>query len=198
MFRALVATATLLAAAAPALAGGTAPTPTQTPVQIVPVAAGTDWTGAYAGLQFDLLDGEATIGGGLGGQAFGLFGGYRHDFGSFVLGGEIDYMVGEVSPDLGGPSLDVDSLLRLGLEAGYDAGPALIYGTLGFARMEVSVAGFSLDADGMFYGIGVDYALSERVTLGAELLRHRFENFGGAPGNDLDATSFGINIAYRF
>ena len=198
MFRAVLATATLLAAAAPALAGGTAPTPTPTPVQIVPVAAGADWTGAYAGVQLDLLDGEANIGGGLSGEAFGLFGGYRHDFGSFVLGGEIDYMVGELSPDIGGPSVDVDALIRLGLEAGYDAGPALIYGTVGFARMELSVAGLSRDADGIFYGIGVDYAVSDRVTLGAELLRHRFESFGGVPGNDLDATTFGINIAYRF
>ena len=182
--------------AAPVFAGGTTPAPAPAPA-IVPVAAGADWTGAYAGLQYDTLDGDAVIGGALDGDAFGLFGGYRHDFGTFVLGGEIDYMVGDLSP-VAGPSLDVDALLRLGVEAGYDAGPALIYATVGWAQMDVSVAGIGLDFDGTFYGIGIDYAVSERVTIGAELLRHDFNDINNVPGNDLDATSFGINVAYRF
>ncbi len=164
---------------------------------MISVAPGTDWTGAYAGLQYDILDGDAVIGGALDGDAFGLFGGYRHDFGTFVLGGEIDYMVGDLSPTVG-PGLDVDGLLRLGVEAGYDAGPALIYGTLGYARADISAGGANIDFDGTFYGIGIDYAVSERVTIGAELLRHQFDDINGIAGNDLDMTSFGINVAYRF
>ena len=195
MIKALIASAAVLVAA-PALAGGTAPAPASAPA-VVPVAATSDWTGAYAGLQFDLLDGDAAIGGALDGDAFGLFGGYRRDFGTFVLGGEIDYMVGEMSP-VAGPSIDVDALLRLGVEAGFDAGPALIYATVGWAQMDVSVAGLNFDFDGTFYGIGVDYAVTDRVTIGAELLRHDFNDINGIAGNDLDATTFGINVAYRF
>jgi opacity protein-like surface antigen len=195
MLRSLLASAAILAAA-PALAGGVAPLPAQQPVEIVPVAATSDWTGAYAGLQVDLFDGTAVLGGDFEGNAFGLFGGYRHDFGTLVIGGEIDYMVGELDFALGG--LDVDSLVRLGLEVGYDAGPALIYATVGLAQLEVSQGGASGDGDGLFYGLGIDYMVSDRVTLGAEILRHEFDDFNNLPGNNLEATTFGINVAYRF
>lgn len=195
MFKAILASAAVFGAT-PALAGGTAPAPAPAPV-VVSVAPTADWTGAYAGLQYDFLDGDAVIGGALDGDAFGLFGGYRHDFGTFVLGGEIDYMVGNLDPVVG-PGIDVDGLLRLGVELGYDAGPALIYGTFGYAWTDVSAGPVSIDFDGSFYGIGIDYAVSERVTLGAELLRHRFDDINGLAGNDLDLASFGLNVAYRF
>jgi outer membrane immunogenic protein len=196
MYKALLATAAILVGA-PAFAGGTAPAPAPAPM-IVPVAATSDWTGAYAGLQLEMLDGSAALGGGFDGDTFGLFGGYRHDFGSFVLGGEIDYMNGQLSQAGGSGSLDIDSLVRIGLEAGFDAGPALIYGTVGMAMLDVSVGPVSRDANGTFFGIGVDYLLSDRVTLGAEILRHDFSDFADIPGNDIEFTTFGVNIAYRF
>ena len=196
MMKALLASAAVLVAA-PALAGGTVPAPAPAPV-VVPVAAGTDWTGAYAGLQYDFITGNAVNGGDFDGDAFGLFGGYRHDFGTWVLGGEIDYMVGEIATTDGLATLDIDSLVRFGLEAGYDAGRALIYGTVGYTMMEASVGPQSGDGDGIFYGLGVDYLVSDRVTLGAEILRHDFSDFNGAPGNDLDFTTIGINVAFRF
>jgi hypothetical protein len=43
----------------------------------------------------------------------------------------------------------------------------------------------------------VDYALTRRITLGAEILEHRFENFSGS-GIDLDATTVNARIAFRF
>ena len=161
------------------------------------LSSGADWTGGYVGLQYDIVDAEAVIGGALDGDAFGLFVGYRHDFGPVVLGIELDYMVGSLTA-APGTSFDMDSLVRLGIEAGYDLGPALVYGTVGHAQMELSFGPTQLDFGGLFYGIGIDYAVSERVTLGAELLRHDFNDINGIPGNDLDATTFGINVAYRF
>lgn len=195
MFKAFLATATVLVAA-PALAGGMAPAPAPAPVVVTPAAATADWTGAYAGLQYDLFDGNAVIGGDFDGNVYGIFGGYRHDFGTFVLGGEIDYMIGSL--DFPITDFDVDGLLRVGLEAGYDAGPALFYATVGYANLDLSLGGVGLDGDGLFYGIGVDYRVSDRVTVGAELLHHQFDDFNNLAGNDFDFTSIGINVSYRF
>lgn len=187
--------AVLLLGASPALAGGATDAPVPAPVALAAPSA-SDWTGGYIGLQVESLDGSSPFGGSFDGQTFGLFGGYRHDFGSIVLGGEIDYMVGEITQ--GAASIDVDSLLRLGVDLGYDAGPALIYATAGFARLEASAGAASGDDSGSFYGIGADLRVSDAVTVGLELLRHRFEDFDGTAGNDVDFTTIGINVAYRF
>ena len=195
MIRSLLVTTALLAAG-PALANGFEPAPAPAPAVVVPVAAGTDWTGAYAGLQYELGSGTAVNGGDFDVDAYGIFGGYRYDFGSYVLGGEIDYLMGEF--DFNGTALDVDSLLRIGVEAGYDAGPALIYATVGYAHLEVSNGGSSGDGDGYFYGLGLDYLIAPNITLGAEILHHEFQDFLSTAGNDFDFTTFGINVAYRF
>ena len=92
-------------------------------------------------------------------------------------------------------TLDVDSLLRVGIELGYDVGPALIYATVGYARLDLSAVGVTADGDGVYYGLGVDFMVSDSVSLGIELLRHDFDNFNG---NSYDITSVGLNIAYRF
>ncbi|PWK59951.1 outer membrane protein [Roseicyclus mahoneyensis] len=199
MYKTLLASAAILAAA-PAFAGGTAPAPAPAPAPVIvtPTSVGVDWSGPYIGLQYDMIDGSAVVGGGFDGDAFGLFGGYRHDFGRFVLGGEIDYMVGSLDFAVPPFNVDVDGLLRVGIEAGYDAGRTLIYGTLGYVDLDLNIGGISIGDDGFFYGIGIDYLVTDNITLGAEILRHEFSNFAGVAGSNLDVTTFGINIAYRF
>jgi opacity protein-like surface antigen len=198
MSRILIPALVLALLSTPALATGyVSPAPAPAVVPVAP-APGTDWTGAYGGLQYEFLDGVTGAGTDFEGDLYGLFGGYRYDFGDYVLGGEIDYMTGEFRPATGGPALDIDSLLRVGVEAGFDAGRALIYGTAGYASMEASLGPITGDGDGVFYGLGIDYLVTDNITLGAELLRHEFRDFNSTPGNDFEFTSFGINVAYRF
>ena len=193
----------LVMAAAPALAGGMAepqpepvvvPTPTSAPV-------GYDWTGPYVGAQLEY--GDVTVEDGAGtevddgtGALYGLFGGYRYDFGNVVLGGELDLNAADIDlPRRVAGSLD--AVYRAGLEAGFEAGPTLIYGTLGYAYAEVRSDGVDLDDDGYFFGVGVDYAVTEQITVGGEVLQHEFEDFDGT-GLDIDATTIGVNAAFRF
>lgn len=198
--------------AAPAFAGGYSYSPAPEPVVAAPVAQAApswDWTGAYVGLQYDkIFDGTYTAGGtdsDVNGQVYGVFGGYRHDFGRFVLGGELDYMVGEGSIDapaqIGGKfDVDVDHLVRLGLEGGYDFGRFLLYGTVGYADIKITDdTNSSVSSNGYFYGVGADYLVSDNFVVGAELLQHKFDDFGGvASGDELDLLTFGINISYKF
>lgn len=192
--------------AAPAVAGGyVAPaTPAPAPYSPPPVA-GTDWTGFYAGGQVDFLRGtlsQGALNAELDGHLIGGFVGYRYDFGTIVLGGEVDYMTGNGAQSFVGSSLDVDydSLLRVGVELGYDTGAMLGYVSVGYVDLDVSpsAGGPSSSGDGVFVGVGIDYMISDSVTIGGETNFHRFEDFGGVTGLDLEALTIGLNLAFRF
>lgn len=197
--------ATLIAPAA-AFAGGVAPTPAPAPAPVVaPIApVGTDWTGAYGGIQLEYgdIDADTTAGADVGdgdNAVYGVFGGYRYDFGNVVVGGELDLNFADIDlEDAAGTNVgNIESIYRLGAEVGYDAGPALIYATAGVAQATAELGGTDYDDNGYFYGAGVDYLVTDQITLGAEVLQHEFEDFDST-GNDISATTFGINAAFRF
>lgn len=187
--------------ALPALAGGPAnvvPEPVPTPAPVVaPVDTGGEWGGFYvgAGLGYGdvgssttTLDGSGILG--------GVQAGYRYDFGKAVVGGELEYDVTGI--DLGTTAGDqLDSVARLKAMAGADLGRTLVYGTAGYAYADASVGGGTLSDDGWFAGLGADYALSDRLSVGGEVLAHRFNDFD-ASGVDLDTTTAKARINLRF
>lgn len=193
-----VAVAILTTGATAAFAGDTdAPIITTTPPApttpaFVP-ARGNDWTGFYAGGSLgyadvtedsDVFDDD--------GFTYGIHGGYDYDFGTFVLGGEV-----EISGfDISGAGTDVDSVSRLKVRAGYDAGDFLPYFTTGIAQLDTS-GGLSGDDTGAFYGVGLDYAFTDDIRIGGEILEHEFDNFDGSD-LDFDATTVSLRIAYEF
>ena len=171
------------------------------PIAAPPVAVGTDWTGLYGGVQIEYGDAQIDDDAGNAfddgnGALYGVFGGYRYDFGSFVLGAELDLNAADIDLD-GSFNGSIDTVHRLGLEAGFDAGPALVYGTVGAAQATATSNGAEFSDTGVFYGVGVDYLLTDRVTVGAEVLQHQFDDFDGT-ALDVDVTTFGINAALRF
>lgn len=151
-----------------------------------------DWTGFYTGLQLGYADADGP--GALDGdnETYGFHVGYDYDFGKYVIGGEIDYDETDIS--LGGGAASVDSVARLKVKGGYDLGDTLIYATAGAARADTSVG----DETGPFAGVGVSYKVTDRYTVGAEVLHHQFDDVGGLAGNDVDATTFTIRGSLRF
>ncbi len=197
-----IASMTVLAAfASPALAGGPTeviPEPVIAPAPVpAPVNTGGEWGGFYAGAGLgygdissstDTLDGDGILG--------GLQAGYRYDFGTAVVGGELEYDITDIS--LGATAGDqLNSVARLKAMAGADLGRFLVYGTAGFAHADADVGAASLSDDGWFAGLGADYALSDRLTVGAEVLTHKFDDFD-ASGIDLDATTAKARVNLRF
>lgn len=188
----MIAAVAVTAVAGPALAGSYEPAPAE-PVVATPAPApaytGSDWTGAYAGGQLGYGDLEAGDTDG-DGTIYGAQAGYDYDFGSFVLGGELAYSGVEDDFFEAG---DVDSLTHLKLRAGYDAGPALIYGVVGGAHMETDAG----DDNGYVLGVGTDYKVTDTITVGGEYLYHKFEDFDDS-GVDVDGGTLAARVNYRF
>lgn len=173
-----------------AFAGGLAD-PVVEPVIVEPVApvAVSDWTGFYAGLQFgqgevSTAASEAT----LDFDAYGLHAGYLYDFGQFVAGAEIDYN------ELDAGFETTADMLRLRGRLGYDLGRFLPYATLGAARMSSG----DVAETGVTYGLGADFKVTERISLGAEYSWNQFDI--DIPDGEVEANYdfLQLRAAFRF
>lgn len=197
---ALAAAAVTMTAGAAMAGGYTPPIVEEVPVVIAPapIASG-DWTGFQAGLQFGFGSTKAT-----GWQdsttsfdedlkSYGLHAGYDHDFGTFVLGGELDYN-----------KLDVDNvddkadLTRLRLRAGYDMDRFMPYVTVGAARVSGNYMGESFKDTAATYGIGAEFKATDRITIGGEYSYQKWKDVGDLDGLDVDASMFQVRASYRF
>ena len=186
-----LASAAVLASSAFAGAAfaGSLSEPVIEPVMTAPVPApnlGGDWTGFYTGLQLGYSEADTNFGVDGDNGSYGFHAGYNYDFGRFVLGGELDYDKTDIDLDdaAGVTQGSIDSVARAKIKGGYDLGNTLIYATGGYARADTSIG----DEDGAFYGIGMDYKITEQYSVGAELLEHKFDDVGGVSGADADVT----------
>ncbi|MEM5474962.1 outer membrane beta-barrel protein [Pacificibacter sp. AS14] len=189
-----LASASTLAFAVPALAGSYDPAPVEAPVVVVPVqqTADADWSGFYGGLSAGYGWGE-DIADEADDATYGLFGGYNYDLGNWVLGGELEY----AKTDLENDDSSIDDMTRLKLRAGYDLGKVVVYGIVGANYANATIDGTDYSDTGVSYGIGADYALSDAVVAGFEVLQNDFNEFDDS-GEDLSAATVGAKIAYRF
>ena len=199
MFRYLTLTALGTTLAAPAFAGSLDYTPpperpvvVQTPAPVLEPLS--DWTGAYAGAQLGYGMGEAADE-----DADGLLGGlhlgYNYDFGTLVLGGEIDHDFASV--DLENDLGSIDNITRAKLKLGADLGNTLLYGTGGAAWAEADVDGDSLNDQGYFVGAGATYKVSQSLSVGGEYLYHAFDDFDDSDA-DVDLSTVTARVSYNF
>lgn len=164
-----------------------APAPIVTPV----VTNVSDWSGFYAGLQYGQGDADVSFDGDSVSDdfdAYGLHAGYNRDFGQFVLGGELDY--NRIDLDDAGEG----DLVRLRGRAGYDLGRFLPYVSLGAAHVETD----DLSDTAFTYGIGADFKVTERVTVGAEYTRQDFDGVNDVSSFDVDSDMVQLRASFRF
>lgn len=219
--RTLLTAGAALIVAAPAFAGGFAePIVTPAPAAPVvvapaaPVAASGDWTGFYVGGQLGfgnltIDDGDdATDDEDFDGALYGLHAGYMRDFGRVVVGAELDFDGTQIVIDeeVEGDTVDlasVGSVARAKLRVGYDAGRFLPYLTAGVAQARINAEEEAIEPlledsyDGRFIGIGAAYQLNDRFMVGAEVLRHNFEDTP-VESFDTDVTTATLRASIRF
>lgn len=183
-----------------AYAGGYTAPVEPAPVVVAPVVAETpayNWDGFYAGLQYgqgsaelDGLDDVDT-------EGWGVHGGYTRGFGNWILGGELDY--NKVSLDEGDLDGEGD-LWRLRGRAGYNMGQFQPYLTAGVAHISTDEDALDISETGWTYGVGVEYLVSQKFSVGLEYTRSDFSDvIEGSNGDvDLDTDLVSIRGSYRF
>ncbi len=182
--------------ALPAHAGAPTP-PAADPVVAEPVmtpapAMARDWTGFYLGGRLGYVDLGRDVRGD--GALGGVHAGYLQDFGNgFAAGVEASYDRGN-SVGITGTDLSLREVGRIGARAGVTTGDFFIFGTAGAARARVPGLG---SETGPFGGIGVEYALTDNVLLGGEVLYHRFSSFADSPLG-VSATTAQARVSFRF
>ncbi|WP_107496983.1 outer membrane beta-barrel protein [Thalassobius sp. I31.1] len=138
-----------------------------------PAVESRSWTGFYVGAQYSTAKWDDIFSSDSGKyNSAGIHAGYLHDFGSLVLGSELEYSTGTSS--IGGSNDDLDTF-SLKAMAGYDLGSFMPYAVAGAAK-------FSWDDDQLnsnFYGVGVAYEATDHIRLGLEYLAYDLDEADG-------------------
>ncbi|WP_225026499.1 outer membrane protein [Xinfangfangia pollutisoli] len=202
MSRQVAAVAALIIAAAPALAGGPvlAPedgAPLPPPLIQDPIA---DWSGFYAGLGYgkigvSLADGLDDLD--LDGAAAGGFAGINAQKGHLVYGVELTYAK-TMEASVEGADTSSAPLIELSGRLGYAWRDALVYARLGVASTEFDVDGASHRFNGLAYGIGLDYQISDHMALGVSYTEYDLSSGGSGAGFSARPSVIGLRISMRF
>lgn len=218
MFKNILLTTAIVSLAAPAIAGGMSEPVITAPAAVAPVrTAASDWTGFYVGGQLGTLRADTeflatefdptapagdTVDVEVDGSFAGIHAGYMYDLGSLVVGGEFDFDAidfDDITATYNGTSVTEsaegsdDTVARLKLRAGYDAGRFLPYATAGVARIDSG----DENTNGSFYGAGVAFAATDSILVGGEILQHKFDDAFDS-GTDIDIISISLRASYKF
>lgn len=150
-------------------------------VLATPAVQAADWTGAYVGGlaslsnsgDVDYFDDGVLFSGPwpVEGTQYGGFAGYNMAFGTYVVGGEIAYSTDSVflTDD---PTSEFTDFMDLKARVGFTSGEALIYGVLGWSTgtWDDSAFGGEVSSDGLNYGAGIDFLVTDNIFIGAEFL----------------------------
>ncbi len=107
---------------------------------------------------------------------FGAHAGYLFGFGNFVVGAEAEAAKLGITYE-GFDFITVENAFSIRAKAGYAIDRFLVSGHVGGAYLTTNFMG--LKDWGWTAGAGVDYALTNQVTLGAQYSRYQFNNFDG-------------------
>lgn len=168
------------------------------PDPIASQSTGFVWTGGYAGVQLGMSKISATGDYDGSGVSGGVHAGGLWQFNKFVIGAEVDADASNVEID----GVRFDRFLRARLKAGIAIDKALISTSLGVVRSGITAEiapGLTLagEGNGWIAGIGMDYAVTDKIILGGEYLHQQFDEFNNSP-IDITARTFRARASYKF
>jgi outer membrane immunogenic protein len=148
------------------------------PVVVAPPAPAPqamDWSGFYGGLGYGSSSGDidftpAPARALDSGNAASVFAGYLWQRDNFVFGGELAYTSLKDNVVTGFPTFELKNSIDLKGRLGLAANRMLFYGVVGYSMASYDEGAGDWDPSGMSYGLGVDYQVSNRMTLGLEYL----------------------------
>ncbi len=175
------------------------------------VAQDIDWTGFYGGLSYGTVsDDESLISTGfpllvvsLEGGGAGAFAGYNAQIGSMVYGVELAF--NSAMTESTGSTITRQDFIDLKGRLGRAVNDWLVYGALGYSTATLREAPGNVDVttNGWSYGIGVDYAVTPNIIVGAEFLRRQLETDYTSSGfptftGESETDSISFRLGYRF
>lgn len=194
---------------------------TKVALSLAALAVGTeaamaqDWAGTYAGLSLTKNTGTSPWNAGDGYSDYklddtglaGAFVGHRWNVGKSVVGIELDVSQGGLNADandLGDTDYSMSSFVDTKISVGVPMGKALIYGFTGITASNVN-ADYSGDNDwsadygvwGTNLGLGVDYMVTDKMSLGAEVMRRGWEQGYGESANEA-TTAVSLRASFHF
>ncbi len=204
-----LAVAALAAMSTPLLAGGpTVIADDPMPAAMPAPADAHDWSGAYVGLAYGRTSGSLEYSTPITydlnkGKVRSLYAGYLMQRGNLVFGGELAVSNGSDTYATGFPLENIDRVIDLKGKVGFAADRVMFYGALGVSKLdyEFSTApALNYSTRGVSYGLGVDYALTERFTMGLEYLARKTDGdvpFAGLT-SDIDLNTVSLRAGFSF
>lgn len=201
--------------AVPAYAAGL-DEPIVTPEPVVLATPAPLWAGFYAGAQVgygwattssvdvdndnnlveDVGDAVRDIGRDGNGWIGGVNAGYLWQTNNWVYGAEAEYDWAEIELDSAGGEIQGIGLLKAKAGYAFDSG-VLLYGVGGATYGDAKIAGDDFNDWGWTLGAGVDYFVTDTITIGAEALFQQWDEFDDS-GVDVDITTLVARVAYHF
>ncbi len=168
-------------------------------------ATPTNWSGFYGGLSASSYSGQTTqTVGGIPNvyalstkSAVGVFAGYNWQNGHLVLGGELAY----TDPDQGHilfPATHLNKTFDAKLRAGYATEKTLFYGVIGGSSASITDFGTNVKLSGLSYGMGVDYALTDKIVIGAEYLMRSLNGTFLTSSYKTKSNSISARLSWKF
>ena len=179
---------------------------------------GSDWNGFYIGLHGGYNSGQVegeydSFKHSNEGAAIGILGGYNRAVGDWLVGAEADFTYFIDNNDGGwegggrGPHFEteLDYMLSLRARLGYPMGKFLPYGTVGVGWLEAdTTVGGCCSGDsshfGIMYGAGVEYMLTDNLSLRGEYIRGVFDGDEAFPYFDVQPKTnvVRLGLIWRF
>jgi outer membrane immunogenic protein len=208
-----LAVAGILGSMHPVLAGG----PTAVAADPVPVAdaapvAMHDWSGAYVGLSYGRSASSQATDTTLGpvydftsGSVAGVHLGYLFQSGNLVYGAELAHLTYNDVNFEAFPTYSMDSTTDLKGRLGYAWNRLEVHGILGYStgKFSLEVPGISATykPKGTSYGLGVDFAATQNLSIGLEYLARKMSADGPLPGSsdvDFDINTLSLRVGLSF
>lgn len=193
-----------------AVAGGlTQPAPEPAPVVYTPAPQMADWSGGYIGLGYAMHSGDLEFSNPATGpfdfddsNGANIFGGYLFQTGNLVYGGELAYYDTGDQNVTGFPTSTMDNVLDLSGRIGYAVDRVQFYALAGYSTGTYSEPGTGdWDVDGWNYGLGVEYLVSDRFSVGLQYTGRDLEGDnpnGLGQTTDINHNSVSLRAAFRF
>lgn len=209
----IVGLAGIFLTAGSAMAGGLTPVTVEPQSIIIAPQTATDWSGGYIGLSYGQTAAEGRDGTNTitfnDGTALGGFIGYQWQLGNLVYGAELAYssISDAYVPGMSGLDDDISHALDLKARVGYGFQRVLVYGAVGYStstqtiRHPLDIGEYDWDLSGIGYGVGADFAVNDRLSVGLEYFRREMsgdETTGAYDPIDVDLETVLLRVQYRF